>query len=163
MAEIAVGRVLSGEREIARAAIVERAARAAAGFAALGVRAGDAIAVMLRNDFPFFEASYRGAAARRLLRAGELARQDAGDRLCARAIAAPRPSWRMPTCCRNSCRPCREGVPLLVVPTPPEIAAAYGIAGRAHAPPPAGAVLWDDWLAGLRAAAQGAAAAPSRA
>ena len=38
--------------------IMEGAARAAGGFAELGVRAGDAIAVVLRNDFPFFEASF---------------------------------------------------------------------------------------------------------
>ena len=63
MTEIAIGRVISGEREMPREAILERAARAAAGLAELGVGAGDAIAVVLRNDFPFFEASY---AAQRL-------------------------------------------------------------------------------------------------
>ena len=73
MTEIATGRVISGEREVSREAIFVRAGRAANGFAALGVGAGDAIAVVLRNDFPFFEASY---AAQRL-RAGQLALQDA--------------------------------------------------------------------------------------
>ena len=58
MTEIATGRVISGPREVPRGEIMERAARAARGFAALGVGARDAVAVVLRNDFPFFEASY---------------------------------------------------------------------------------------------------------
>ncbi len=63
MNDIATGRIISGDREISRQAIMERAGKAASGFAAFGVAAGDAIAVVLRNDFPFFEASY---AAQRL-------------------------------------------------------------------------------------------------
>ena len=39
-----------------------------------------------------------------------------------------------------------EGVPVLVVPTPPEIAAAYGIAEADTAIPP-GRTAWDAWLA----------------
>ena len=58
MAEIAVGRVISGKRDVSSDTIMERAARAASGFAELGVGAGDSIAVVLRNDFPFFEASF---------------------------------------------------------------------------------------------------------
>ena len=50
-----------GERSRERSSIDERAARAAAGFAAAGVRAGDAVALLLRNDFPFLEAG-AGAA-----------------------------------------------------------------------------------------------------
>ena len=37
---------------------MERAARAASGLASLGVGRGDTVAVYLRNDFPFFEASF---------------------------------------------------------------------------------------------------------
>ena len=47
------------------------------------------------------------------------------------------------------------GVQLLVVPTPPEIAAAYGIAD-ALSRPPAGAVLWQTGFV-LRADARRAA------
>jgi long-chain acyl-CoA synthetase len=61
--DIATGRLISGEREVSRDEIMEVAGRAASGFAALGVGPGDAVAVVLRNDFPFFEASY---AAQRL-------------------------------------------------------------------------------------------------
>ena len=63
MTEIAVGRVISGTREVSRDALMERAACAATGLGELGVGAGDAIGVVLRNDFAFFEASY---AAQRL-------------------------------------------------------------------------------------------------
>jgi long-chain acyl-CoA synthetase len=50
-----------GERFLSRDALLARAARAAGGFAALGIGAGDTVALLLRNDLPFFEASY-GAA-----------------------------------------------------------------------------------------------------
>ena len=58
MPDLAGGRVISGDREIAHQTLMGRALRAATGFAALGVEAGDAVALVLRNDFPFFEASY---------------------------------------------------------------------------------------------------------
>jgi long-chain acyl-CoA synthetase len=145
MAEIALGRVLSGGRETSRATIMERAAGAASGFAALGITAGDAIAVMLRNDFPFFEASF---AAQRLGaycvplnwhgKTPELAYVlgDCGAKaVIAHADLLPQLAPAMP-----------PGVPLLVVPTPPEIAAAYGLADAPCRPPP-DALLWQEWLA----------------
>jgi len=58
MQEAGHPRVISGARERSTAAIGERALRAASGLAALGVNAGDAIALVLRNDFPVFEASF---------------------------------------------------------------------------------------------------------
>ncbi|MGO8919683.1 MAG: acyl-CoA synthetase [Stellaceae bacterium] len=51
-----------GEHFLSREAMLSRAARAAGGFAALGIGAGDAVALLLRNDLAFFEASF-GAAA----------------------------------------------------------------------------------------------------
>ncbi|WP_149537884.1 acyl-CoA synthetase [Siccirubricoccus phaeus] len=50
--------IISGERRITRDALMGRARRAASGFAALGVGAGDCVVLLLRNDFPFLEASY---------------------------------------------------------------------------------------------------------
>ncbi len=50
-----------GERFLARDELSARAARAAGGFAALGVGAGDAVALLMRNDLPFFEASFAAA------------------------------------------------------------------------------------------------------
>ena len=144
MAEIAIGRVLSGQREISRATIVEHAARAATGFAELGIRAGDAVAVMLRNDFPFFEASF---AAQRIGaycvpvnwhgKTPEIAYVlgDCGAKaVVTHADLLPLLAPAVP-----------PGVPVLVVPTPPEIAAAYGI-GDVLCRPPAGALRWQDWL-----------------
>ncbi len=49
--------VRSGGRVAENAALALRAARAASGFRSLGIGAGDVVAVYLRNDFPFFEAS----------------------------------------------------------------------------------------------------------
>jgi long-chain acyl-CoA synthetase len=46
-----------GERFLAREEMLARAARAAGGFAALGLGTGDAVALLLRNDLAFFEAS----------------------------------------------------------------------------------------------------------
>src|SRR5438128_418259 len=144
--DLAGGRVISGEREQSRDAIIGRALRAAGGFAALGVTAGDAIAVVLRNDFPFFEASY----AAQLLGAycvpvnwhgkapeiGYVLRDCAAKAVVAHADLLPQLLPVLP-----------EGVPLLTVPTPPEIAAAYDIpADQCRAP--ASAVLWEEWLAG---------------
>jgi long-chain acyl-CoA synthetase len=55
------GVIESGGRRLQRSQLIERAARAAAGFAALGLEEGDCVALCLRNDFPVFEASF-GAA-----------------------------------------------------------------------------------------------------
>ena len=63
MAEIALGRVISGPREISRDTLMELTACAATGRGELGVGTGDAIGITLRNDFAFFKASY---AAQRL-------------------------------------------------------------------------------------------------
>src|SRR5260221_6964243 len=49
--------VVSGARRRSLAALNERAARAATGLRRLGVGEGDAIALYLRNDFEFLEAS----------------------------------------------------------------------------------------------------------
>ncbi|CAN5224922.1 acyl-CoA synthetase [soil metagenome] len=57
-----VGPVIhSGDRTLTHAELETRAARAATGFASLGVAAGDAVAILMRNDIAFLEAS-RAAA-----------------------------------------------------------------------------------------------------
>jgi long-chain acyl-CoA synthetase len=159
MTDIATGRVISGNREVSRDAMMERAARAASGFAALGVGAGDAIAVVLRNDFPFFEASY---AAQRLgaycvpvnwhgktPEIGYVLRDCGAKAVVVHSDLLPEVAPATP-----------KGVGLFIVPTPPEIAATYGI------PPeqclvPAGAVLWEDWLAGFTPMPEGPRGAAS--
>src|SRR6185436_10869875 len=54
------GRLISGARELPLAQLTERVERAASAFASIGIGRGDGVALMLRNDFAFFEAS--GAA-----------------------------------------------------------------------------------------------------
>jgi len=143
--EIAVGRVISGAREISRDALIERAACAATGLEELGVGAGDAIGVVLRNDFAFFEASY---AAQRLGaysvpvnwhgKTQEIAYvlNDCGAKaVVAHADLLPEVAPALPS-----------GVPLFVVPTPPEIAGAYGI-DQGLCGPPADALQWEDLVA----------------
>ena len=135
--------LVSGERALAGAAFTERVARAASGFAALGVRQGDCVALLLRNDFAFMEASLAavrlGAYAVPInwhFKAEEVAYvlADCGARvLVAHAdLLAP------------VARAVPAGVRVLAVPVPPELAAAYG------SPPgdAAGATEWDGWLAG---------------
>src|SRR3954451_10777178 len=49
--------VHSGERSVAYPELFGRAARVARGYDALGVGAGDSVALLLRNDIAFLEAS----------------------------------------------------------------------------------------------------------
>ena len=142
MAEIALGRVISGTRGISCDALMKHAACAATGLGELGVGAGDAIGLVLRNDFSFFEASY---AAQRLGaysvpinwhgKTQEIAyvlNDCAAKAVVAHADLLPEVGPAMP-----------PGVPLFVAPTPPEIAAAYGIADELGRPP-AGVLQWED-------------------
>jgi long-chain acyl-CoA synthetase len=109
------------------------------------VKAGDLIAIYLRNDIPFFEASvaagilgayptpvnwhYVEAEARYLF-------ENSGARaIVIHADLIPAVRNALP-----------EGVPVLVVATPPEIAQAYGIDA---APVPPGMVDWSAWLEGF--------------
>jgi len=139
--------IISGDRQITREAMMERAERAASGLKSLGVGRGDTVALYLRNDIPFLEASFAAFAlgayptpvnwhytideARYLF-------EDSGARailIHADLIDAIRPA--IP-----------EGVPVLVVETPPEIAEAYGIPAEARKVP-AGMTNWSTWLEGF--------------
>ena len=48
----------SAARRLSSEELMDRSWRAASGLASLGVGRGDTVAIYLRNDFPFFEASY---------------------------------------------------------------------------------------------------------
>jgi long-chain acyl-CoA synthetase len=144
MADTALARVICGDREVGRERIIEHAKRAAGGFAARGLMQGDAIALVLRNDIPFFEASYaaqllgaycvpvnwHGTAAE----IGYVLRDCAARAVVAHADLLPRVAPALP-----------PGALLYVVPTPPEIARAYGIPAEA-CEPPSDAVRWGNWL-----------------
>ncbi|WP_293899011.1 acyl-CoA synthetase [Phenylobacterium sp.] len=140
-----MGELISGARRMDMATMQARAARAASGLASLGIGKGDLIALYLRNDFPFIEAS----AAASLLgvyatpvnwhytpdEAAYLFENSGAKAIVIHAdLIEP---------IRSALPP---GVPVLVVPTPPEIAESYGIDPP---PTPAGMLEWDAWLEGF--------------
>ncbi|MDB5520678.1 MAG: long-chain fatty acid--CoA ligase [Tardiphaga sp.] len=50
--------IISGDRKRDHATVADRAARIAGGLQALGVKAGDSVCVLMRNDIAFIEAAY---------------------------------------------------------------------------------------------------------
>ncbi len=137
--------IVSGERNVTRAAMMARVRRAASGFAAEGVGPGDCVALLLRNDFAFLEASlaatmlggyavpvnwhWKPDEVAYLLRDCDAKVVVAHEDLLPLLAEAP------------------PGILVVVVPTPPEIAAAY------HIPPVAPAAVgrpWETWLAAQR-------------
>lgn len=125
----------------------ESAARAAAGFASLGVRRGDAIAVILRNDFPLIEASLGAGLLGAYVvpvnwhNTADEARYVIDD--CgARAIVIH----------ADLLHPLGPAlppdIPVIGVPTPPRLADAYGVPAS-QAELPVGALNWHAWLAGF--------------
>ncbi|HWS74283.1 MAG TPA: acyl-CoA synthetase [Quisquiliibacterium sp.] len=142
-----MGTVWLGERRRDSAEIDRRIAQAAAGFESLGLKAGDGVALCLRNDFPFYEAGmgagqlgvyavamnwhYTVDEASYLLKdSGAKALVIHADLLAPIREAIP------------------EGVKLLVVPVPPELQAAYGIPPEL-ARVPEGLTDWDAWREGF--------------
>lgn len=137
------GILISGERTLTREQMYANASRASSGLEALGVAAGDAVAILMRNDFAFFEATYGagrlgayalplnwhfgGAEVRAIL-------DDSGARvLVVHADLLPAVRDHLP-----------DAMNILVVETPPEILTAYGLdaaCGRI----PAGATAWPAW------------------
>jgi long-chain acyl-CoA synthetase len=134
--------LVSGERTLSAADFEQRVLRAASGFAAAGVRQGDCVALLLRNDFAFLEASL--AAVRigayavpinwhfKAEEVGYVLADCSAKVLVAHAdlLAAVADAVL-------------AGVKTLVVETPPEIASAYGSRPGAASH---GAAAWDDWL-----------------
>jgi long-chain acyl-CoA synthetase len=135
--------IISGERNIGYAEIHLRIARAAAGLKALGLEGGAPVAMMLRNDFAFFEVSgAAGAIGSPVvpinwhLKAEEVAYilADSGARaLVCHADLLPQIAGAL-----------SEDLNVFVVPTPPEIAATYGVPDAACSVP-RDMVNWDTW------------------
>lgn len=135
--------IISGERSISYPEIHARIARAASGFRALGVGGGKPVAMMLRNDFAFFEVA--GAAAAlgspvvpinwhlKAEEVGYILADSGAEILICHADLLPQ---------------IRQGLPghirLLVVTTPPEIADAFNIAAELTRVPD-GLTDWDKW------------------
>ncbi|MDQ8726140.1 acyl-CoA synthetase [Bradyrhizobium sp. LHD-71] len=135
--------IISGERLIDYSEIHLRIARAATGLKSLGVRDGAPVAMMLRNDFAFFEVSGAAAALGSPvvpinwhLKAEEVAHilNDSGALvLVCHADLLPQIADGL-----------SDDLHVLVVPTPPEIAAAYGVTDAASAVP-SSMVDWNIW------------------
>jgi long-chain acyl-CoA synthetase len=136
--------IVSGERRRSHAEVADRAARAAGGLSRLGVRQGDSVCILMRNDIAFIEAAH------------------ATMRLGAYAVPV---NWHFKPeeinyILRDSgtsvlighadlLHPLRDAVPtaitVLSVPTPPEILASYKI-DPDHLVAPAFATDFESWL-----------------
>ena len=139
-----------GDRVVAKAAIEERAGRAARGYASLGVGPGDVVAVYMRNDFAFMEASlaagFCGAyvvpvnwhntpdEARYVL-------ENSG----AKVLVIHADLWR------GIGDAIPASVAVIIAETPPSLRAPYRVDDAAAAVPP-GVTNWESWLAGFEPA-----------
>jgi long-chain acyl-CoA synthetase len=140
-------RIILDGRAVRRDEVLERGQRAASGLHEIGVREGDTIALLLRNDFAFFEAQTAAAAVGAYCvpinwhgRTEEVRHvlDDARPKvLVAHADLLAPLRGQLPA-----------GMQVLVVPTPAEVSRRYGIA-PANAAPQAGDTAWPDWLAGF--------------
>ncbi|MBL6457348.1 AMP-binding protein [Belnapia sp. T6] len=137
------GVILSGARQRSRAELLGRARRAATGFRALGIRPGDCIALLLRNDYTFLEASLGATIAGGYAvpvnwhwKAEEVAYllQDCDARIV--VVHAD----LLPLLARAP-----AGITIIAAPVPPELAEAYGPNPSAAAPT---GLDWEAWLAG---------------
>src|SRR5262245_65723488 len=119
--------LVSGARRVSLEALEARVRRIASGLAALGVGQGDCVAILMRNDIAFLEASYAaqalGAYAVPInwhFKAEEIAYilADSGARvLVGHADLLAPVAAELP-----------DGIVLIAAATPPEVASAYGVA-----------------------------------
>jgi long-chain acyl-CoA synthetase len=137
--------IASGEREMSASDVSQASARMAGGLSALGVGAGDCVAILMRNDFPFLIASYGAIALGAFavpinwhLKVDEIAYvlADSG----AKALVVHADLLRA---AKDAFPP---GLPVLAVETPAEVCAAFGV-GPADARPPADVAEFESWLA----------------
>jgi len=150
--------IRSGERIATTETVMANAVRAASGFESLGIERGDTIALYLRNDLPFLEASigagligaypvpvnwhYTEDEARYLFEnSGAKAILIHADLIGPVKNALP------------------KDVPVIVVATPPEIQSAYGIAAS-ETKAPSGMIEWTSWLSKFAPKTEGLREAP---
>jgi long-chain acyl-CoA synthetase len=132
----------SGERCLGHADLDLRLRRIASGLLALGIKAGDCIAILMRNDIAFIEASFAaqtvGAYAVPInwhFKAEEVAYILAD---CSAKVLLGHADLLAPI---GGGLP--SGLTTIAVATPPEVASAYGIAPAAAVP---GALDYEAWL-----------------
>lgn len=142
-----MGEIVSGLHRLSTAGLNERAARAASGLASLGVGQGDIVALFLRNDLAFFEAS----VAAGLIGAYPTPVNWHGTPEEARYIFE-NSGAKVILIHADLLGPIRSVIPpaakVLVVRTPEEIASAYGLSPAVAAMPP-GMTDWSSWLEGF--------------
>ncbi len=138
--------IWSGKRQTSVQDLNDRAARAASGFRSMGVSEGECIALFLRNDFAFFEAS-SGAKMAGIYpvpinwhstaeEAGYILKDCGAKALVIHEDLYSQIEAGIPA-----------GLKVLVVPTPEEICEAYRIADWRQ---PSGEVQeWYEWLGGF--------------
>lgn len=139
--------VTSGERRLSSDEVALRAARAATGFDSLGISAGDGVALYLRNDLAFFEAAFGASAVGAypvavnwhysIEEARYVFEDSEAKAVVIHADLLERVASAIP-----------DGATVLVVRTPPEIVAAYGLSEESAAPA-VGSNEWDSWLSGF--------------
>ena len=140
------GLIISGTRELSQRELFERVQRAASGFHGLGVGDDSAVALVLRNDFAFFEAAMAAAMVGAYAvpvnwhftaeEAGYVIADCGAKVVVVHADLLPHIVSGIP-----------DGVTVFVVPTPPEIRVAYDV-DPAHGEVPAGRTDWNTWVAG---------------
>lgn len=135
--------IISGDRAIGYSEIQDHIARAATGLCALGLSAGAPVALMLRNDFAFFEASSAAATiGSPVVPINWHLKSDEVSYILADSGA------EILVCHADLLPQVWEGLPkrlkLLVVETPPEIAAAFGLSSEAISVPDH-LVDWNSW------------------
>lgn len=135
------------ERSVPRDEVLLRGRRAATGFDQMGIGEGDSVALLLRNDFAFFEVQQAAAA----IGAYSVPLNWHGkpeEALYILGDAKP----KVLVAHADLLEPLRAHLPagltVLVVPTPPEVQRRYGISD-ALASPSAGDQTWDDWSDGF--------------
>src|SRR5581483_2048051 len=154
-----VRRILSGDRELDQSRLLENVSRAAAGLSSRGIGAEDTVAIMLRNDFPFFEASMAASAVGahavpinwhfQAEETGYILRDSGAKVLVVHADLLAQIEAGIPA-----------GVQTFIVPTPPEIQAAYGILPEQCATP-RNLPEWGDWIGRFEPREMGAPPPPS--
>jgi len=133
------------DRAVTREAVLLQARRAATGLAALGVGEGDFVALLLRNDFAFFEGQQAAAA----LGAYCVPINWHGKPEEVRYILDDSHP-KVLVAHADLLAPLRGQLPdklkILVVPTPPEVQQRYGI-DDVLTRPQAGDLCWGEWCA----------------
>jgi long-chain acyl-CoA synthetase len=136
--------IISGRRKRSHAEVADRSARIAGGFHSLGVKQGDSVAILMRNDIAFIEAAYGamrlgayGVPVNWHFKADEInyILRDSGTSVLIGHVD-------MLHQLRDAIPP---GVTVLSVPTPPEILAEYKVDPDRLAHPDF-AIDFESWL-----------------